>query len=73
VRTDMQLSEMRRLFELYKKMDNPKMYQRVLDDSKEGLLYAPDITAETGFILLPRGDNYEKIQELFRGIFNVKK
>ncbi len=73
VRTDMQLSEMRRLFELYKKMDNPKMYQRVLDDSKEGLLYAPDITAETGFVLLPRGDNYEKIQELFRGIFNKAK
>jgi len=72
VRTDMQLSEMRRLFELNKGMDNPKIYQKVLEDSKEGLLYAPDTTAETGFILLPRGDNYDKIKELFRDILTSK-
>jgi LCP family protein required for cell wall assembly len=73
VRTDMQLWEMRRAFDLYRGMDNPKIYQWVLEDSKEGLLYSPDKTAETGFILLPRGDNYDDIKKLFQNIFNSKK
>jgi LCP family protein required for cell wall assembly len=72
IRTDMQLSEIRRLFELYKGMAEPKMHQRVLEDSKEGLLYSPDATPETGFILLPRGDNYDKIKNLFQDIFSSK-
>ncbi len=72
VRTNMQLWEMRRLFDLYKSMVTPKIYQRVLEDSSEGLLYAPDETAETGYILLPRGDNYDKIKDAFRNIFNDK-
>lgn len=72
VRTDMQLWEMRRMFDLYKGMNNPKIYQRVLEDSKEGLLYSPDKTPETGYILLPRGDNYDEIRKLFQDIFNGK-
>ncbi len=72
VRTNMQLWEMRRLFDLYKSMVAPKIYQRVLEDSNEGLLYAPDETAETGYILLPRGDNYDKIKEAFQNIFSDK-
>jgi len=71
VRTDMQLWEMRQLFDLYKGMNNPKIYQWVLEDSKEGLLYAPDQTPDTGYILLPRGDNYDKIKNLFQNIFNT--
>jgi len=69
VRTDMQLWEMRRLFEIYRGMGDQQMYRRVLEDSKEGLLYAPNSSQETGFILLPRGDNYDKIRNLFRNIF----
>ncbi len=72
VRTDMQLPEMRRLLDLYKGMNNPKIYQKVLEDSKEGLLYSPDATPETGFILLPRGDNYDKIKDLFQHVFDSK-
>ena len=72
VRTDMQLWEMMRLFNLYKGMDNPQIYQRVLEDSKDGLLYAPDATPETGYILLPRGDNYDAIKNTFQNIFNTK-
>ena len=72
VRTDMQLWEMRRLFDLYKGMQNPKIYQRVLEDSKAGLLYSPDKSPETGYILLPIGDNYDKIRNLFQNIFNSK-
>lgn len=71
VKTDMQFWEMRRMFDIYKGMDNPKIYQRVLEDSKEGLLYSPDKSPETGYILLPRGDNYDKIKELFQNIFNT--
>lgn len=70
IQTDMQLWEMRRLFDLYNGMSNPKIYQWVLEDSKEGLLYAPDETPETGYILLPRGDNYDAIRSLFQNIFN---
>jgi LCP family protein required for cell wall assembly len=69
VRTDMQLWEMRRLFDIYKGMNDLKTYQRVLEDSKEGLLYSPNGSPETGFILLPRGDNYDKIRDLFKNIF----
>jgi LCP family protein required for cell wall assembly len=73
VQTDMQLWEMRRLLDLYNGMKNPKIYQRVLEDSKEGLLYAPDPTPETGYILLPRGDNYDQIRNLFQNVFNDTK
>ena len=70
VQTDMQLWEMRRLFDLYNGMKNPQIFQRVLEDSKEGLLYAPDPTPETGYILLPQGDNYDQIRHLFGQVFD---
>jgi LCP family protein required for cell wall assembly len=73
IQTDMQLWEMRRFFDLYNGMDNPKIYQQVLEDSKEGLLYAPSATPATGYILLPRGDNYDKIRNLFQNIFDTKE
>ena len=66
----MQLWEMRRLFDLYNGMKNPQIFQRVLEDSKEGLLYAPDPTPETGYILLPRGENYDQIRQLFGQVFD---
>lgn len=72
VQTDMQLWEMRRLFDLYKGMNDAKIYQRVLEDSNEGLLYSPEATPATGYILLPQGDNYDKIHELFANIFSEK-
>lgn len=72
VQTDMQLWEMRRFFDIYRSMDSAKIFQHVLEDSKEGLLYAPEATPETGYVLLPRGDNYDKIKELFANIFISK-
>lgn len=71
VQTDMQLWEMRKIFDLYNGMKNPKIYQKVLEDSKQGLLYAPKSTPETGYILLPQGDNYDQIKELFQNVFNA--
>lgn len=71
VRTDMELWEMQELFGLYQKMSNPQIYQRVLENTEEGLLYNPPETPEAGYILLPRGDNYDKIHQMFQDIFNL--
>jgi anionic cell wall polymer biosynthesis LytR-Cps2A-Psr (LCP) family protein len=71
VRTDMQIWEMQRLFDIYKNMSEAQIYQRVLENSEEGLLYNPPETKEAGYILLPRGDNYDKIRELFQNIFTM--
>jgi len=70
VRTDMQLWEMQALFDAYRKMQNPQSYQRVLEDSDEGLLYHP-AEGDAGYILLPRGDNYDKIHEVAANIFTL--
>jgi hypothetical protein len=71
VQTDMQGWEMSRLFSLYKGMNSPQLYQHVLEDSQEGLLYAPPQTPETGYILLPIGDNYDQIRNLFQNVFTL--
>lgn len=69
VRTDMKLWEMKRFFEIYKSISNLAVSQKVLENTAEGLLYHPEnTTPEQGYILLPIGDNYEKIRELFHSI-----
>ena len=70
VRTDMQLWEMQRFYDLYKQVPNPEIHQKVLEDSEEGLLYYPGESA-AGYILLPRGDNYDKIHEMAQNIFDL--
>lgn len=66
--TDMELWEMQRLFEIYKDMgDNPDIAHKVLDNSEEGLLYSHE-GDERGYILLPRGNSYDRIRELFATI-----
>lgn len=71
VKTDLKAWEMKRLYDLYKGMQNPQIVQRVLENTEEGLLYAPESTPETGYILLPRGDNYNQIQEMFKNVFTL--
>ncbi|HBI33652.1 MAG TPA: hypothetical protein DEA43_03475 [Candidatus Moranbacteria bacterium] len=71
VRTDMQAWEMKRLYEIERGLENPQMAQRVLENSQEGLLYNPEQRPETGYILLPIGDNYDKIREVFKNIFTI--
>lgn len=70
VRTDMAAWEMKALWELEQKMSqaNYKRVDRGLDNSEEGLLYNPEQTPETGYILLPRGDNYDRIHEMFKNL-----
>ncbi len=64
--TNMQAWELKHAFELYQKLGDVPMKQGGLSDSEEGLLYAPPITEGSGYILLPRGDNYDRVHEFFR-------
>lgn len=68
VKTDMVAWEMQRLYDIYKQMPDTQIYQRVLEDSEEGFLYYPGESA-AGYILLPRGDNYDKIHDMAANIF----
>lgn len=66
--TNMEPWELKRAFELYQKNSDTKLTQKVLENSEEGLLYAPPETASAGYILLPRGDNYDRIHSLFQSL-----
>ncbi len=66
VSTNLQGWEMKRFYDLYKQTGDVEPTSFVLDTSTSGLLYAPEVTPEAGYILLPVGENYSKIQELFR-------
>ena len=68
VRTDMKLWELQKFYDVYKQIPNAQVYQRVLENSEEGLLYHPGESA-AGYILLPRGDNYDLIHDLSLNIF----
>ncbi len=70
VRSDFQPWEMKRLFDLYKEMQNIQIYQRVLENSSEGLLYNPPANG-AGYILLPVGDNYDRIHDMAKNIFDL--
>lgn len=68
--TNMQLWEIKRIFELYQGMAEPQILQKVLENNEEGLLYNPsqDLYPGAGYILLPRGDNYDRIREMAKNI-----
>lgn len=71
--TNMEAWELKRLFDLYQKAgDAGKVNQKVLSTSDDGLLYFPDRSRYpgAGSIILPLGDNYDRIQELFRNSLN---
>lgn len=71
VSTNLEAWEMKRFLDLYQKAgDAGNINQKVLENSEEGLLYNPPQTKETGYILLPIGDNYDRIHELFRNSLN---
>jgi len=71
VKTDMQVWELKRLYDVYKSTQDIKVTQRVLENSEEGLLYTPPETPEKGYTLLPIGDNYDRIQDMFKNIFTL--
>lgn len=66
--TDMELWEMQRFFDLYQKIGNDvPVEHKVLENSEEGLLYSHE-GDERGYILMPRGDTYDRIREMFASI-----
>jgi LCP family protein required for cell wall assembly len=67
VRTDMELWEIQELLEIKNEMDDPEIIRKVFDTSDEGLLYSTKI--EGSFVLLPEGDNFDKIRQTCREIF----
>ncbi len=71
VSTNLEAWEMKQLLDLYQKAgDAGQINQKVLENSEEGLLYNPPQTKETGYILLPIGDNYDRIRDLFKNSLN---
>jgi len=70
VRTDMELWEIQEMFKIEKEMQEPEIIRKVFDTSEEGLLYSSKINGL--YILLPVGDNFDKIHEACREIFNNK-
>lgn len=65
-RTDMAAWEVKHFFDIYTENRDVELSQDVVvDNSEKGLLYAPQETNGAGYILLPKGDNYDKIHELF--------
>ncbi|MFZ2154424.1 MAG: LCP family protein [Candidatus Moraniibacteriota bacterium] len=66
-KTDLEGWEMKKLFDLYTGLGDVTPAQKVLENSEEGLLYSHE-GDERGYILMPRGDNYDKIKTLFANI-----
>lgn len=71
VRTDMDISEMKKFFDLANQINNPQIKQRVFDTEPNGLLYSSKADTPEGktYILLPVGGNYDKIHEACKNIF----
>lgn len=69
VRTDMGLNDFKNLLNLAGSLKNQTIIHKVLDTTPEGLLYAGR-TEGGAYILLPQGDNFSKIHEVCKNIFN---
>ena len=68
VKTDLGLSEIKNLIDLSQKLNDKNIIHKVFDTTPEGLLYSAH--AEKGaYILLPVSDNFDKIHEACRNIF----
>lgn len=69
VRTDMSLNDFKNLIDLAQSMKDKNIIHKVFDTTPEGLLTAGR-TDSGAYILLPQGDNFLKIQEACRNIFD---
>lgn len=67
IRTDMHPWEMQEIYGIFRKLDNPKVYHKVFDTTEKGLLYSG---SNGSYILLPVGDNFDKMHEACQNIFN---
>jgi LCP family protein required for cell wall assembly len=71
VRTDLEVWEMKKFLDVYKGMADIQIYQRVLENSEEGFLYNPKESNGAGYILLPTGENYDRIRDMATNIFTM--
>lgn len=71
VRTDMEVWEMKSFLDIQKSMGEVQIYQRVLENSEEGFLYNPKESNGAGYILLPIGENYDRIRDMAANIFTL--
>lgn len=69
VKTDFQIQELARLYEISHDVDKSKIISRSFDNSAEGLLTSSSGAA--GYVLVPRTGNFKEIQEVVKSIFNV--
>ncbi len=67
LRTDMQLNEMQRLFEIVKDLDTSEITAKVLDSSADGPLKA---ISQGGYYLVPRTGNFKEIQKMAHELFS---
>jgi len=68
IRTDMKLADIREFISLASKLDANNIRELFFDTTPEGLLYGTFINKE--YVLLPVGDDFGKIQEACRNVFN---
>ena len=69
VRTDMGINDFRALLALADSLKTASIIHKVFDTTPEGLLTASR-TESGAYILLPQGNNFSKVQEVCRNIFN---
>ena len=67
IRTDMDLDDIKELISLASDLDTREIIKKSFDTNPEGLLYQTFINDE--YVLLPVGDNFDKIQEQVKNIF----
>lgn len=72
VRTDAELWEIKELAELFRNANTSSIKSKVFDTSEAGLLYQTH-NAAGSYILLPVGDDYDKIHEACKNIFDQPK
>jgi polyisoprenyl-teichoic acid--peptidoglycan teichoic acid transferase len=70
IRTNMQSWEMQKLFSILRGLDNSEIYRKVFSTAEDGLLYS---TNNGSYILLPVGENYEKIHQACANIFEEER
>lgn len=72
IKTNMASYEMKNFYTKYTSMQDAQIYQRVFENSEEGMLKVPEDAPEgAGYILIPRAgwDNYSQMHEVCRDIF----
>ncbi len=68
LRTDIQLWEMERLYEIVKELNTDTIVNKVIDNSKTGLLVAKH-DSKAGYILVPRTGDFSEIRNFAHSIF----